>query len=93
MAMHVSSLLIAAFLVALPLTLLTLAVMMAGYDWRTYRVAIDVGRSEGERSARRTVKDVEDIEDADEPSRPVVRGPGGLRGWFRRRLYTYYRRG
>jgi len=92
MAMHISSLLIAAFLVALPLTLLTLAVMMAGYDWRTYRVAIDVGRSESERSARRAAADVEGIDEA-EPSRPVVRGPGGLRGWFRRRLYTYYRRG
>lgn len=92
MAMHVSSLLIAAFLVALPLTLLTLAVMMAGYEWRTYRVAVDVGRSESERSARPPAEDVEGI-DEEEPSRPVVRGPGGLRGWFRRRLYTYYRRG
>lgn len=88
--MHVSPFLFASFVIALPLTLLVLVAVMRLHHWRTYRVSIDVGRS-GEERTRAVAADVDDVTE-DEPSETVVRGPGGVRGWLLRNLYTYYRR-
>jgi hypothetical protein len=102
--MHVNSILLAAVIVAIPLTLATLWFIANSRRWRTYRVAIDVSRAEGERPPPvpepEADEEAEDEEDEvvtafpveGEPSGPFLRGPGGLRGWVLRHLYPYYRR-
>jgi hypothetical protein len=89
--MHVNSLLFASVVVTLPLTLITLYLLVTGHEWRTYRVSIDVTRPATTRDDDGTSDLTVTPTDA-EPSTPYVRGPGGVRGWVRRRLYTYYRR-
>jgi hypothetical protein len=91
--MQINSVLLASIGIALPLTLITLVYMLGGYHWRTYRLSIDVGRSESERAAARAAADEAAEESHDPENPPHLRGPGGLRGRIRRGLYTFYRRG
>lgn len=90
--MYVSPLLLAAFVIATPLTLLTVSFMLGGFDWQTYRVSIDVARPESERPAADEASELAITPTDAEASAPHIRGPGGVRGWLRRHLYTYYRR-
>ncbi|MFQ3293448.1 MAG: hypothetical protein ACI9PP_000074 [Halobacteriales archaeon] len=94
--MHVNTLLYASVALALPITLITLSLLYTRYDWRSYRVGVDVGRggsAEGTESgddgdlSELTITPTET--ESSEGPRP---GAGGVRGWLRRNLYTYYRR-
>ena len=89
--MHVNSLLFASVVIALPLTLITLILVMKVHRWRTYRVSVDVSRPEGERPAEEPPEEADEFTES-EPTKPFIRGPGGLRGRIIRNLYPYYRR-
>lgn len=77
----------------IPLAAFALWAMRSVRGWRTYRLTVDVAREKASDIVDRYPDEgrTRELETAGHPSKPVRRVEG-LRGWFLRQVYPFYRK-